>query len=210
MYLIKGFADASKWAVKDNNVVYVGQNRTFKEVLMNGTPIEYFIEGEVPECVIGTKSINVRFQKAPEDKPNIKGSPYEFIDRQHQIIGKGKWVNITKDKLTNYPWFNEDLEISTYVIRLNDSINIFIDKVSDNGNISTIDNTCRYYICKNVHKPSRLILIKEDIIEGEYIKVESYFIKCSQVAYECLGGRYYTSPIKYNFNEKGIYHGVLD
>lgn len=124
-----GFADSSRWIIRDGGVFYTAQNRSYKEVLLGGTPIEAFFSENGPEIQI-----------APPERPKIRftwprrrrqfcscegcNAPppveYEFIDMDEQVICSGDWVYMDRAALMELPWIKACHADATVELSFND------------------------------------------------------------------------------------------
>lgn len=210
MQTITGFSDASKWAIKDGEVLYVPQNKSYKEVLLGGTPIEYFIEGQIPEFVIGERRINVRLPKIKEKALEPVSSVRDFWDDEDFIIHQGGWVNMTKKELMEYDWFSDafilpeyDRPIRESTLVVNNTSGYHLNDMSEAGGIYHLRDNVMYYIQKNTIKPSRLRIVSVCNQNGKRIQSLTDMIYTTQISYWFGGIDYRDNPLQYFFDKTG-------
>jgi len=201
MQTITGFADASKWIVKNGVVVYAPQNHSYKEVLLGGTPIEYFLEGEVPEAVLGKMEIQVRLPKIRDDREEEKMPTLDFVEDDEQVIGSGGWVDLSKKELLEFPWIKEPYNNKNCLMDINDCHGFDILGITDAGAILT--STRRIYIRRNMRKPSRLVLVSLSFYDGKWQEIEKNTIYTAYTHLMNPEGYWIGGRVKYFFDDAG-------
>lgn len=215
MQAITGFSDASKWAIKDGEVLYVPQDKSYKEVLLGGTPIEFFIEGQIPEFVIGERKINVRLPKIKEKAVEPVGSVRDFWEDEDFIIHQGGWVNMTKKELMEYDWFSEAFITPEYgqavresTLIVNNTSGYILNDMSEAGGIYHSRDQVMYYIQKDTKKPNRLRIVSVRNYNSTCIQSLIDMIYSTHISYWFGGIDYRDSPLRYFFDKAGKAWGL--
>lgn len=159
--MISGFSDAPKWAVKDNAIVYVPQDRSYKEVLLGGTPIEYFAAEDTPTCVIGVKPrLRSRKTRAKDLEEAVR--TYDHQEWDTQIITSGEWVDLTREEILALPWVQRSIADPFASIGINQCWGYECITVPSDGKIVfTVSGSYQKVSCgirKNIKKETRLKL----------------------------------------------------
>jgi hypothetical protein len=215
MQSITGFSDASKWVIKDGEVLYVPQDKSYKEVLLGGTPIKYFIEGQIPEFVIGERRINVRLPKIKEKAVEPQSSVRDFWDDEDFVIHQGGWVNMTKKELIKYSWFSDAFNTPEYgqVVRestlvVNNTSAYNLNDMSEAGGMYNSRDQVIYYIQKATTKPNRLRIVSVCYQNGKCIQSLTDTIYSTQISYWFGGIDYRDNPLQYFFDKTGKAWGL--
>ena len=158
---ISGFADAACWAVQDDTVVYVPQNRSYKEVLKGGTPIEYLVGDEIPTIVgASPSSINVRFTW-PRVAPKPELPTFDFIESETFMIGGKDYCYLDHDALLELPWMQKLIEDPMLSVGFNESGHGHrVDMITRDGAIWLRGLASPIYITQNLKKAAELRCVR--------------------------------------------------
>lgn len=156
------FRDSHRWMIEDGCAYYKAQNTSYKEVLLGGTPIEWFVTGEVP--VIPGPAVmppNVRFvgPRASVVREYDATAAHDYIDEETHVIGSGDWVVLDCKAVQAMQW--------TYGrIRIN-GVPTELSSCDADGAIFEVldreDENCYgtyLYVLQNTRRPQRLRILR--------------------------------------------------
>ncbi len=177
------FKDSAKWTFHNNYIVYVPQDRTYKEVLLGGTPIEYFVSDQTPTRTIGTPDIKVRLPRINAEPAHTKPKVYDFQDNEDYYIVNDSWKTLTHEQLLfDYDWIRLSSQIKNAELGFNGCRGLggpIVEITKDGGILTADSNNVRHYIKRNADydiKVVRMDCIDNTWIETEWFGVHDVYI----------------------------------
>lgn len=154
------FTDSNRWVVSDDDIVYNPQNRSYKEVLLGGTPIEWFFSEEVP-TIEGAKIVPLKIRFPRRDceschKPAQQA--YDYIEDDKQVINNGAWEQMDKTALLGLPWIAAEEADKWIGINTDFGTGAAITNITPAGAIKFSNSDRHSYILRNRNRPTRLCL----------------------------------------------------
>lgn len=166
------FKDSAKWTFRNNYIVYVPQDRTYKEVLLGGTPIEYFVSDQTPTYTVGTPDIKVRLPQINAEAVQTSPKVYDFQDTEDYYIGNDSWKTLTREELFVCDWIRLSSEIKNAVLGFNGCRGLGgqITEITKDGGILTAKSNERHYIKHNADNDIKVV--RMDYIDSTWIETE--------------------------------------